>query len=253
MSLAVYRLTAFTGADLSYEYLSKVLNAPLFTGKPPQGYDTVICPAMLAGSVKAKRIIACLHRDEPIRAKCDAVIYCAEWLQKKYPVNVPSMVFRPVNRLHPLKNRGYVGHQVGFINLSMSKGGHWANDCGVQVLALDRAVRRSVGNVTVLPYMPNPEPFYNCISYFCLPSRSEGYSTVCLEALSQSLPIIATDIPGIREVCGDDAYYINDKSQIKTAVKEIGGNYQAWSAAAWDRWEKIKGLNDIEQLKQFIL
>jgi glycosyltransferase involved in cell wall biosynthesis len=99
--------------------------------------------------------------------------------------------------------------------------------------------------------MADPKSFYNCISYFCLPSRSEGYSTVCLEALSQSLPIIATDIPGIREVCGDAAYYISDKSQIKTAVKDIGGNYAQWSAAAWDRWEKIKGLNDIEQLITF--
>jgi glycosyltransferase involved in cell wall biosynthesis len=248
---AVYRLTAFTGADQWYQHIAQLLNAPLFTGKPPQDYDTVICPAMVAGSVKAGRVIACLHRDEPIKAESDAVIYCAEWLQKKYPVGVPSMVFRPVNRLEPLKDRGYVGHQLGFINLSMSKGGHWANDCGVQVLALDRAVRRSVGNVTVLPYMPDPLPFYNCISYFCLPSRSEGYSTVCLEALSQSLPIIATDIPGIREVCGDAAYYISDKSQIKTAVKEIGANYAQWSAAAWDRWEKIKGLNDIEHLITF--
>jgi glycosyltransferase involved in cell wall biosynthesis len=99
--------------------------------------------------------------------------------------------------------------------------------------------------------MDNPAPFYSAIDYFCLPSRSEGYSTVCLEALSQSLPIIATDIPGIREVCGNAAYYISDKSQIKTAVKEIGVNYAQWSAASWDRWEKIKGLNDIEQLITF--
>jgi hypothetical protein len=249
---AIYRLTAFTGADQWYQHVSELLNAPIFTGKAPTGFDTVICPAMVAHTVKAKRVIACLHRDEPIRAKCDAVIYCAEWLQKKYPVTVPSMVFRPVNRLEPLKDRGYVGHQVGFINLSLSKGGHWANDCGVTVLALDRAVRRSASNITIIPYMEDPKPFYNCISYFCLPSRSEGYSTVCLEALSQSLPIIATNIPGIREVCGDAAYYINDKSQIKTAVKEIGANYQAWSAAAFERWEKIKGLNDVEELKQFI-
>jgi len=252
MSIAVYRLTAFTGADQWYQHLSELLSAPLFTGKPPQGYDTVICPAMVAGNVKANRIIACLHRDEPIRAECDAVIYCAEWLQKKYPVGVPSMVFRPVNRLEPKK--GWIRANntlVGFINLSMSKGGHWANDCGVQVLALDRAVRRSVGNVVVWAYMDNPAPFYSAIDYFCLPSRSEGYSTVCLEALSQSLPIIATDIPGIREVCGNAAYYISDKSQIKTAVKEIGVNYAQWSAASWDRWEKIKGLNDIEQLITF--
>jgi len=249
---AIYRLTAFTGADQWYQHLSELLNAPLFTGKAPTGYDTVICPAMVAGSVKAKRVIACLHRDEPIRFKCDAVIYCSEWLQKKYPVNVPSMVFRPVNRLEPLKDRGYVGHQVGFINLSISKGGHWANDCGVTVLALDRAVRRGGPNVSITPYMPNPITFYNAIDYFCLPSRSEGYSTVCLEALSQSLPIIATHVPGIWEVCNACAYYINDKSQIKTAVKEIGANYQAWSAAAFARWEKIKGLNDVEKLKQFI-
>ena len=250
---AVYRLTAFTGADLWYSHIADLLNLPLFTGKIPHGFETVICPAMVAGSVKAGRIIACLHRDEPIRAKCDAVIYCAEWLQKKYPVSVASMVLRPVNRLEPNQvRRKWTNPLVGFINLSMSKGGHWAYDCGVRVLALDRGLKKAASNVVIWPYIPDPEPFYNSIDYFCLPSRSEGYSTVCLEALSQSLPIIATDIPGIREVCGDAAYYIKDKSQIKDAVKEIGANYAQWSAAAWDRWEKIKGLNDIEQLKQFI-
>ena len=249
---AIYRLTAFTGADQWYSHIADLLNAPLFTGKVPIGFDTVICPAMVAGSVKAKRVIACLHRDEPIRAKCDAVIYCAEWLQKKYPVSVPSMVFRPVNRLEPYTQERVKLPLVGFINLSLSKGGHWANDCGVTVLALDRAVRRLTSNVVIWPYMEDPTIFYRSIGYFCLPSRSEGYSTVCLEALSQSLPIIATNIPGIREVCADAAYYINDKSQIKTAVKEIGGNYTQWSAAAFARWEKIKGLNDLEQLKKFI-
>lgn len=42
----------------------------------------------------------------------------------------------------------------------------------------------------------------------CFPSRWEGLGGTLLEALALELPIVASDIPAIREACGDSAEYV---------------------------------------------
>lgn len=43
---------------------------------------------------------------------------------------------------------------------------------------------------------------------FCLPSRSEGFSTALLEAASCGVVPVATDVGGVREIVADDSYGI---------------------------------------------
>lgn len=43
---------------------------------------------------------------------------------------------------------------------------------------------------------------------FCLPSRSEGFSTALLEAASCGVAPVATDVGGVREIVADDSYGI---------------------------------------------
>jgi glycosyltransferase involved in cell wall biosynthesis len=248
--IKVYRTGTQTGADHWYANVSKLLNAEIITGGAIPDADVLLCPSILAGKAKnyATKLIGCVHRDEQPHLDADRLIFCSEWLQKKYPTNRPSMVFRPMNRLKERKQRE-PSRMLGAINLSHHKGADFLRNYQGQLTILNRGNHKTA---TIISGYQDPQKFYDSIGIFTLFSRSEGYSTVCLEAMSQSLPIIATDIPGIREVCGDAAHYVYSPTQIMQAVSQIYSRYAYYSAISFERYCDVKGLNDVEGLIGFV-
>ncbi|WP_135303785.1 glycosyltransferase [Haloarcula amylovorans] len=59
--------------------------------------------------------------------------------------------------------------------------------------------------VHVTGRVPNVAPYYAVSDAFVAPSRGEGLPITLLEAMAAELPVVATDIPGIREVVEDGA------------------------------------------------
>lgn len=53
------------------------------------------------------------------------------------------------------------------------------------------------------PYRSNPVDFYCAMDAFCLSSRYEGLPFTALEALAVNLPLILTDVPGLRSFRSD--------------------------------------------------
>jgi glycosyltransferase involved in cell wall biosynthesis len=64
---------------------------------------------------------------------------------------------------------------------------------------------------------------YGAASVFVFPSRYEGFGFPPLEAMSSGCPVVAADIPVLREVCGDAAMYAdaNDPAVIAAAVHSV--------------------------------
>lgn len=58
-------------------------------------------------------------------------------------------------------------------------------------------------SVTVTGRVPNVEPYYKCADLFISGSSREGLPITFLEAMASSLPILATNIPGVREVVSE--------------------------------------------------
>jgi glycosyltransferase involved in cell wall biosynthesis len=54
--------------------------------------------------------------------------------------------------------------------------------------------------VNFLGYVNDKEQFFNSIDIFCLPSLRETFGLVLLESIAHSIPVIASNIPGIDEV-----------------------------------------------------
>lgn len=59
------------------------------------------------------------------------------------------------------------------------------------------------GEVTVVPYTDRPFDFYRAADVFVFSSHMEGLGTAVLEAMAAGSPVVAYDIPPVREASGD--------------------------------------------------
>ncbi|WP_340690726.1 glycosyltransferase family 1 protein [Hydrogenobacter thermophilus] len=67
------------------------------------------------------------------------------------------------------------------------------------------------GKVVFLDYVPTEElPYlYSRAEALVFPSLYEGFGLPLIEAMACGCPVITSDIPPLREVCGESAYYVN--------------------------------------------
>lgn len=70
----------------------------------------------------------------------------------------------------------------------------------------------ALSHVTLLGYKNSEEiiKLYRKSDLLLMPSQNEGMPLVALEAMASGLPILTSDIPEMRETCGNAAYYIKE-------------------------------------------
>jgi glycosyltransferase involved in cell wall biosynthesis len=64
---------------------------------------------------------------------------------------------------------------------------------------------------------------YRAAEAYVFPSLSEGFGIPALESMASRLPVVCSDIPVLREVCGDNVIYFNpnDEGDIAKKVKQV--------------------------------
>lgn len=66
------------------------------------------------------------------------------------------------------------------------------------------------------------ERAFSMIDVLCLPSSAEGFGLVLIEAMAAGVPVIASDIPGIRNVVEHDVTgLLFDKSSLAAAIERV--------------------------------
>ena len=77
------------------------------------------------------------------------------------------------------------------------------------------------GDVIIPGFIPKNEMpmFFTNASVFVFPSFSEGFGFAPLEAMSYSIPCVVSDIPDLRESCGEAALYFDPHSPEDMASK----------------------------------
>jgi len=84
---------------------------------------------------------------------------------------------------------------------------------GADELRTELEARRAAGEVQWLDYVERDElrALYSTASAFVFPSLSEGFGLPVLEALAAGTPVIASDLPVLREVAGDAAAFVTPR------------------------------------------
>jgi glycosyltransferase involved in cell wall biosynthesis len=69
---------------------------------------------------------------------------------------------------------------------------------------------------------------YRDATLLCMPSFGEGFGLPVLEAMAAGLPVVASDLPAIREVAGDAAVLVapGDVDALAGAIRDVIGDQQ---------------------------
>lgn len=92
---------------------------------------------------------------------------------------------------------------------------------------LRRAIARHelASRVTVIPYTDRPYDYYLASDVFVFPSLMEGLGTAVLEAMSCALPVVAYEIPPVREILDSGRLGrlvpVGDVKAMSAAVQEV--------------------------------
>lgn len=84
-----------------------------------------------------------------------------------------------------------------------------------------------IKNIKLLGLKKNPYPYIKNADYFLLSSRSEAYPTVVIEAMILEKPIVATDVPGVKEILknyNNKIIVSNDDGSIEEGINCIISN-----------------------------
>ena len=132
----------------------------------------------------------------------DTVVTASESLRTELGISTDEIVFGTISRLDPIKNQTMM--------LKAFKQAIEANDKLKLLIVGDGPSKKELHDLTeelkltdsviFTGFQPNPQAYLALMDVFLLPSFSEGTSMTLLEAMSFSIPAIATAVGGTPEI-----------------------------------------------------
>ncbi|MGA2715361.1 MAG: glycosyltransferase family 4 protein [Bryobacteraceae bacterium] len=134
------------------------------------------------------------------------------------PVDRPIIVY--VARFEPHKNHLFLGALADQLN-RMGIHPHFA------VAGSDGSSRQSFEesisgrtDFSVFIDLADVAPLLQCADLFFFPSREEGFGTVAIEAAAAGLPVVAANLPAIREACCESQRaYMFPEDDVESAAR----------------------------------
>jgi glycosyltransferase involved in cell wall biosynthesis len=115
------------------------------------------------------------------------------------PLDRPIVVY--VARFEPHKNHLFVVALADRLS-RMGVSAHYvvAGSDGTARREFERRISGRAG-FSVFVDLADVAPLLHCADLFFFPSREEGFGTVAIEAAAAGIPVVAADLPAIREAC----------------------------------------------------
>lgn len=182
-----------------------------------------------------------LHRRFPSSRSKTSVVYpgveipaeTVEDVELTYDLKRPYILF--LGTIEPRKNvegliKAYLKLSVEY-DLIIAGAPGWKY--GGAMRAISDAAKKTHGRVRDLGYVPHAAKFelMRRASAFVFPTFYEGFGLPVLEALALGVPVVASDIPAIREVTGDAAVLVDptDSDAIARGIQSVLSDEKLWS------------------------
>jgi len=161
--------------------------------------------------------------------QADLVVYNSDAMAERLQWTGRAITLPPM--IDPARYRTDRGNSITLINLNENKGARVMFDIarglpyrsfiGVQG-SYGRQLRpmRPTQNVTILGHTPNITEVYSQTRILLMPSASETWGRVAIEAACSGIPTIAHPTPGVVEALGDAGLFV-DRKDVKGWIDTI--------------------------------
>lgn len=150
-----------------------------------------------------------------------------ENIRRKLEITNEQKIVIFAGTLRPIKGVKYLIQAMNLIRQKNTKASLMLIGDGEERQSLEELVKESnLGDcVTFVGQVPNEEvlEYMAASDVFVLPSLSEGFPLVILEAMASGLPIVATKVGGLPEIIkeGDNGFLVEPKDSIEIAEKVL--------------------------------
>jgi glycosyltransferase involved in cell wall biosynthesis len=185
------------------------------------------------------------------------------WIQSVYQqFSLQNIILYP-----PVDWRKYITHTrreyITMVNLNGNKGAEQFfrivkalpeyNFLGVRGSYAKQYVNSSLRNLTIWDSQLDMRSVYSITGILCVPSKSESWGRVAIEAASSGIPVIASPTPGLKEALGFAGLYADrdDTEAWVKLIRELKENSLFYKEYSDKISQRAKDLDPTRQLDEF--
>ena len=190
------------------------------------------------------------------------VVYNSYWNEQvcKYE-NAGFVLQPPVDIAH---YRVQKGDKITLINLNKNKGAEMLYRIAEampdkQFLAVQggygQQIYKELPNVSYLANQADIRNAYRQTKILLMPSQYESWGRTATEAMASGIPVICSDLPGLRENCADAGTYCKPDrlDEWVKAINYVEENYEICSNKALQRAEELNPESNLLKFEQWLI
>jgi glycosyltransferase involved in cell wall biosynthesis len=155
------------------------------------------------------------------------------------------------------------GQEITLINLNKNKGAEMfyriaeampqERFLGVQG-GYGQQIYKELPNVSYMANQPDIRNAYRRTGILLMPSQYESWGRTATEAMASGIPVIVSDLPGLRENCGDAAIYCRpDRLEDWTAaINNVRNNYEFYTHKSLQRAKELNPEGNLLNFEQWV-